>query len=249
MNVITGLPRSGSTLLVNILNQNPDNKASNTSILDRIVKSLSTVISEQPETQDIDYGKIKKSIKAFINEWSDGNYDKGRLWSQMGLIYQDLGLGRMYVMVRDVRDVYASCEKQHRQTPLVAPSHIISSEGVRERAEMMCMPDGLIGAPVAGVEDLIRRGLPNVTFIQYEALCRDPERVLKQFDDFEYDFKNVVNNNKENDTVYYNKYPHDGEGAVHSDSIGMWRQYLNKELAKEIKNNFPFYNERFGYDD
>lgn len=249
MNVITGLPRAGSTLLCNILNQNPDNFASDTSILSLIVQNITTTISEQPETQQIEYERIRESVKAFIKAWNPKGtvFDKGRGWSQMGLIYKDLNLGKMYVLVRDLRDVYASCEKAHAKNPLLHNSNLIASNNMFDRADVMCSPEGMIGSAVKGIEDLIRRNLDNVVFIQYEALCADPKRVLSVIDDFDYNFKKIKNVSKENDKIYQNKYPHKGDGAVNTKSIGMWRGIIDKGLAKEIYNKFPFYNERFGY--
>lgn len=252
MNILTGSPRSGSTLLCNILNQNPDNYASDTSVLSAAVKSITTAISEQPEAQEIEYERIKKSIKAFIKAWyvdyqDKVIYDKGRGWSQMGLIYKDLDLGKMYVLVRDIRDVYASCEKAHAKNPLLSNSTLIASNNMYDRADIMCSPEGIIGSAVKGIEDLIRRNLDNVVFIQYEALCANPKRILSVFDDFEYHFKNIKNVSKENDKLYHNKYPHKGDGEVTTKSIGSWRGTIDNGLAKVIYDRFPFYNERFGY--
>lgn len=249
MNVITGLPRSGSTLLCNILNQNPDYYASSTSVLAGGIQGLTKGISEQLESQELDYEKLRTSVKAFIKAWYPDKtvFDKGRLWSQMGLVYQDLQLGKMYVMVRDLRDVYASCEKQHRKNPMLHSSNIISSTGVYERAEMMFSDTGMIGGAVLGVEDLIRRSLDNVVFIQYEALVTEPEKIMKQFDSYQYNFTDVQNVSEENDKMYHNKYPHNGSGAVTARSIGSWRNIIDKDLAKTIQNRFPLYNEVFGY--
>lgn len=250
MNVITGLPRSGSTLLCNILNQNSKNYASDTSTLAGIVQAISNGLSNQLEAQNVDHARVIEATKAFISTWYDVDktiYDKGRLWSSMGLIYQSLELGKMFVLVRDLRDVYASMEKHHRKNPMLAAPNIISSTGVFQRADMAFSPEGMIGSCVAGIEDLIRRDLPNVVFVQYEAMCADPQKVLSSFDDFEYDFDNVKNVSEELDKAYHDKYPHHGDGKVSTKSIGMWKEFIDNDLAENIKAKFPLYNKTFGY--
>ncbi len=255
MNVITGLPRSGSTLLCNILNQNPDSFAASTSLLSGVVNSITTLISEQPESQNMDYEDIRLTTRETCGHWEQRHikykdkviYDKGRLWSQMGLDYQNLKLGKMFVIVRDLRDVYASMEKQHRKNPLLHGSNVISSVDMYERAKIMCAPGGMIFSAVKGVEDLVRRNLSNVVFIQYEALCADPKKSLRAFDDFKYDFKKVENVATDNDKLYQGKYEHKGSGKVTTEYIGQWRDIIDIGLAKDIQSWFPFYNEQFGY--
>ena len=52
-NVVCGLPRSGSTLLCNLLNQNPEVYASSTSIVPVILGSTSNIISNSPEFKSL----------------------------------------------------------------------------------------------------------------------------------------------------------------------------------------------------
>ena len=262
LNIITGLPRSGSTLLCNILNQNPEIYASSTSILGGIIKSISASASEQLETvgylmkDDGFYERLKDSTRAFVSSYHPDKivFEKGRVWSSMGLQYKDLyPEGLMIVMVRDLRDVYASMEKQHRKQPLLQGSSVVSDESVYGRADKMFSPEGMIGSCMNGIEDLIRRKLPNVVFIQYEVFANNPNKTIETIYDlmkqpnYEHDTDNVVNVSEEVDELYQGKYPHNGEGKVSSDSIGTWREYLSPDLAASIKNRFPLYAETFGY--
>ena len=59
INVICGLPRSGSTLLCNILNQNPDFHASSTSPLAQTLGALSQFLSTSPEVKSDLYNDRK----------------------------------------------------------------------------------------------------------------------------------------------------------------------------------------------
>ena len=117
----------------------------------------------------------------------------------------------------------------------------------------MFSPEGMVGSCVNGIEDLIRRKLPNVLFVQYEAFVNNPEQSMNRIyeltkqETYNHDFENVENVSEEVDELYQNKYPHNGEGKIDTKSIGMWRNYLSPDLATNIKTRFPLYAETFGY--
>ena len=68
-----GLPRSGSTLLVNILSQNPDITVSPDSILSCIVgsshESFTNSVSESQYDSDTSYDLFKNFCVSGINSW------------------------------------------------------------------------------------------------------------------------------------------------------------------------------------
>ena len=75
-NVICGLPRSGSTLLCNVLNQNPEIYASSTSIVPVLINSITNLITNSAEvkgayirnaneTQNL----IDRTLRGIINNW------------------------------------------------------------------------------------------------------------------------------------------------------------------------------------
>lgn len=260
MNVVTGLPRSGSTLLCNILNQNPKIYASSTEILAGGVRALTTAFSENPSTisclinEQLLHEKIRKCVRQLCLDWhKDKNkeiiYNKDRLWASMGLIYNNVfPEGKMIVTCRDLRDIYASLEKQHRQNPLLHGTAYLGSQDVRDRASQMCSEQGLIGACVKGIEDLMRRRLSNVIFIRYEDLVKKPKETMKLIDDsFEYQFDDIVNTAEDIDEVYQNKFPHRGCGKLTDQSVDMWKNIIDDELAQEIYNHFPYYNKILRY--
>jgi len=89
----SGLPRSGSTLLCNLLAQHPDISSTPSSPLCSIIKNMKRtwsddtfLLAQLDHDFDFVYEKLKKSIKSFMETWSDNGtkitIDKNRGWLQ-----------------------------------------------------------------------------------------------------------------------------------------------------------------------
>ena len=266
LNAITGLPRAGSTLLCNILNQNPRFWATSTSPLPGILNGMVHNISNAVEVKSLLEKKkveteqrITDSIQAFVETWYKQEsreiiFDKSRAWSLNSLslkkLYPD---SKLIVMVRDLRNVFASIEKQHRKNPLLDDAQNAIQKTVFDRANRMFSEQGLIGGPILGIEDLIRRKPPGVVYVQYESMAADPngvfEKIYTELDEtlFEHDFENIENTAEDPDGFYLHKFPHTGSGKVEASDPNEWRQYFSPDLANTIMNRFQDYNRFFGY--
>lgn len=266
LNVICGLPRSGSTLLCNILNQNPRVFASSTSILPQIVSNTINLLSNSAElkgglihNKELTEARIDNSLRAFCSSWYLHKqdfiiFDKSRGWS-----HNLLALRRIYpqskaiVIVRDLRNVFASVEKQHQKNPLLDQAANPGEKTIYGRADNLFSPKGMIGGPIEGVEDIIRRKLP-VMIIKYEQLCNFPNEVMAEVYQyleeplFIHDFNDVKNTATDVDGLYLNKFPHEGSGKVRPTNPNGWVDFLDEELADKIMVRFPLYNKFFGYD-
>jgi sulfotransferase len=262
---VCGLPRSGSTLLCNILNQNPKFQASSTSCIAQSVLALSKVWSSAPEVKsdlihdkDATDARMLRASKSMVEAWyqdseADVIFDKGRLWNSQPLVLRHLfPEAHMFVCVRDLRDVFASLEKQHAKNPLLDDAQNPLEKTVFNRADRMFSPQGIIGTNIIGVEDLGRRQLPYVHIIQFEALVNNPKMVLEGIysdlgeEYFAHDFENVENSATDADAIYNNKFPHEGSGKVQPPE-GSWRDYISPDIAGLIMERFPDYNRALNY--
>lgn len=264
-NVISGLPRSGSTLLCNILNQNPGFYAGSTSPLPEIVGSFVKTISDSAEIKSAlahDSDKVTKNLQnmlaAMIYEWYGDTdkviFDKSRGWSFNSLLLQNLFQNiKMIVCVRDLRNVFGSIEKQHRKNPIFDSAAGPLLKTIENRANTMLAPDGMIGQCVVGVDDVLSRTPDNVYILQYEAFTVDPATKIKEIYNFleiphfEHDYKNIKGVAEDLDALYLNKFPHEGSGEVKATDREEWKEYLSEDLAKLINTRYPKYNQRFGY--
>ncbi len=265
LNVVTGLPRSGSTLLCNILNQNLEFHASSTSTLPIIMANASLAFSSSVEIQgelirDREATELRmcNSLRAFANAWHSQDkiiFDKSRGWASHTLLLQQLFPESLsIIMVRDLRAVFGSVEKQHRVNPILDLGNTPQEKTIFTRADKMFSPQGLIGGPIVGIEDVLRRNLNKTMIVQYEAFCENPGMVLERIYSklsgvsyFEHDFTDVQKTAEEVDALYLHKFPHEGSGKVEPTDPNEWRTYVSPDLANTIFNRYPFYNQRLGY--
>lgn len=266
LNVITGLPRSGSTLLCNIINQNDRFWATSTSNLPQMINAITHTWSDSVEVKNLlekhkeeTEKKMYDSVVAFIEKWHgiEGKeiiFDKSRGWSSNNLmlkyLYPD---AKIIVLVRDLRNVFSSIEKQHQKNPLLDEAQTPIAKTLYDRADKMFGPEGIIGSCIVGVEDLIRREPEGVVFVKYETLSSDPSKVMKKlYEDmgeefFGHDFRNVKNTAIDCDGHYLHKYPHKGEGEIKPGDPDEWKKYVSDDIGEIIMERFPDYNKFFGY--
>ena len=113
-----GLPRSGSTVLMNILQQNPSVFTTGTCALTKIVQDL-TVSSRYSESfqamhasdaDDAMYGLIQGATQGWFNGLTDKPVvvSKNRSWASLHHLYPD---SKFIVTIRDIRDIAESFDK------------------------------------------------------------------------------------------------------------------------------------------
>ncbi len=261
IHMLCGLPRAGSTLLANVLEQHPDLWVSGTSSLSPCVQSVSQCLSNNEEVKSelsVDpqyYERYRTGMCSFAEGWyKDVNstvIDKGRLWTSMRPLVDELWpKAKFIVCVRDPRDVIASVESRHRDTALFMQD---GDQTLYESAENFMKKDAMVGGPMWHIEDLIRRQMTkNIVFVRYESFVVNPQLTMDELSDtlklksFKWNFKNVKNRQRDADAIWKQKFPHTGDGSVKA-KIGSWRDVMDKELADKIVNVYPLYATTFGY--
>ena len=263
MNIIMGLPRSGSTLLCNILAQNPDFQVEHTNPLPGLLGSMITVWSNSPdikggllpEHRGETEAKLQRCAKAFCDAWSNTDkvvFNKSRGWASNILALRNIyPEAKIIVTVRDLREVFASFEKQHRKNPLLNDAPDPMTKHILTRANNMFSPKGMIGSCLDGIQDILQRR-QEVFWLKYEDFARDPIQMFNRLycyleqPEFEHDFENIVNTATDPDHLYLHKFPHDGSGEVRP-PIPSWPKYMSQELAAGIMQGRGWFNARFGY--
>lgn len=223
---VSGLPRSGSTLLCNILAQNPRFHATATSgILDVMfaVRNQWDTLLEFKAAVDKeanDRARLRV-LRAILDAYyADVDrpivFDKSRSWLAH-LELAEIVLGRkakVLVPVRDVRDVLASFEKLWRRT---SATRQIAQEGkfyfdfqtVEGRCKVWTRGDQPVGLAYNRIKDALHRGFADrMHFVRFEQLTQEPDKTLRAIykflgePPFAHDFDSVEQVTHEDDRVH-----------------------------------------------
>ena len=264
----SSLPRAGSTMLQNILAQNPDIYATPTSGVLELVFAARENYSTSPEfiAQDKELMKkgyisfCKEGMDAFYNAVTDKKYvvDKSRGW---GIHFDFLTSIRgeepkIVCMVRDLRDVFASMENNFRKNPEKSQGIVNWSTGqgttVEKRIDFW-IQNPPVGMAIERLREIIRFGNDaKILFVKYEDLCLYPDsQMIRIYQHlgipyFKHDFDNIEQVTKEDDEVY---------GAFGDHTIrkklklmpSKARTLLGKEVCDWIFNNYEWFFKYFSY--
>ena len=142
---VAGLPRSGSTMLINLLKQNPEVHGEAVSSLCSIFSSIHYSWNKFESNQE--YSNLNAKInclKAVLNHYHDEHqknivFDKDRLWiSQIGILEHVFQKPvKMLIPVRNPAEILASFEKIRKNNPI----HITLSDESLKEAETKFLKD------------------------------------------------------------------------------------------------------------
>lgn len=219
---ISGLPRSGSTLLANVLAQNPEFHATATSgILDVMFGVRNSWNSHVEFRAAPDYAAEIRVLRGILEGYF-GNvtkpvvFDKSRGWlSEIEMIEQVLGHKvKILVPVRDMRNVVSSFEKLWRKNAPYsqlgqAREHYFEFQTVEGRVNLFLRPEQPVGLAYNRVVDALNRGFADrLFFVDFDDLTQNPGETMRQIYDFlgepyfAHDFDNIKQVTVENDEVH-----------------------------------------------
>jgi sulfotransferase len=209
MHFISGLPRSGSTLLSALLKQNPCFNASMTSGLGSLISANLQIMSANSEVSLLMDEKLRPKILRSLfdayyeDETADIVFDTNRLWtSKLSLLDKLYPTSKVIACVRDVPWIMDSFERVFRKNPFENTrlfSDEISRMTVYSRIESIAQKTSLVGYAWSSLkEGFYSEEADKLLVVDYEYLTKSPEKVLRliyQFIEepwFEgHDFENV----------------------------------------------------------
>jgi sulfotransferase len=259
---MSGLPRSGSTLLMNILGQNPEVGVSATSGLYDIVNGMRTsftispMVNAQSET-DMN-SRFERATRAFMNEWAGNTpwyIDKSRGWPHAFEFLERMGFEpKLIVTIRDLRGVLASMERLYRADNLRIPS---VADGVAETSltveqRVTKWGGGIpVGVAYNHVLDLFARRLnERCLFIRYEDLTTDPKTELERvyeylkLNPFVHNLGKIEQLTQEDDRKHGLSGLHAIEPVLRS-ANNDWDEILGSALSAGIKTGASVFYNRF----
>ena len=219
---ISGLPRSGSTLLCNILNQNPLFHATATSGILEIVLAIR---NQWENVAELRASPNKAGKTAVINSILHNYvsivdrpiyFDKSRGW----VAYVELAeatiqeKAKIIVPVRKITDILSSFENLYRknahewQFPQ-EKTHFFEWQTIEGRADIWMRNDQPVGIAYNRIRDAISRGYQDrLHFIEFDALTTHPAAAMTNLYSFlgeeyyEHNFDHVEQVTEENDDIH-----------------------------------------------
>ena len=205
---ISGLPRSGSTLLAAILRQNPQLHAGMSSPVGGLFRNLVQGMSPQGELSALMTPEQRENVLRglFDSYYKDIQptqvvLDTNRFWcSKMGAIAKLFPEARVIVCVRDLPWILDSFERILRREPLLVSKMFRPRDAATVYTRVGSLASGLgtVGFAWNAVQEAFWGEDANrLLVVDYEALAREPARTIKCIYDalglpaFDHDFENV----------------------------------------------------------
>lgn len=261
-------PRAGSTLMQNILGQNPDIHVTPTSGIFELMYNSRTTYTNGLEFKAQDEDEMRKGMQGFLKGAIYGFYDnitdkpyvvdKCRGWlNEFGFINEYEENPKVICMVRDLRAIFSSLEKKYRKNPHL--EHNIANWGTLtgttpDKRVVHWSNNVPLGPSLDRLYQCIIDGThSNILFVRYEDLCVQPDIEMQrvynylELDQFTHNFRNIEQTTHEDDKIYgvFGDHVIKNElKPVKNDFV----EILGQNACKIITDGYPWYFEAFNYD-
>lgn len=263
----SSLPRSGSTLLQNIVGQRPDFYVTPTSGVLELLYGARANFTTSPEfkAQDSELmkngfcGFCRGGMEGFFENLTDKPYvmDKSRGWGvHYSFLNQFYSEPKVVCMVRDLRDIFASMEKNFRNNQHLDSGWVNHAEMIGTTTEKridLWSRTQPVGLAMERLHQMIREGVDRkVLFVRYEDLTENPQREMNrvysylEVEPFLHDFENVKQVTREDDSIYGpfgNHQIRNQVKKVPSEAV----EVLGKHACDWIRGHYDWYYQEFGY--
>jgi sulfotransferase len=225
---MSGLPRSGSTLLSALLNQNPRFYSGPSSpVVPTMIALEQSLANDELYLAYPKQSQAAKIISSVLENWySDVEkpviFDKNRSWvNRLHYIPGYFGIEpKVLYPVRNIADILTSFISMYRRNPytgqgripfldeMLIKSNIPLSDD--NRCEVLCSPGGIVGASYNGLKQVFAEGREKqIHLIEYDDLINQPEETMRKIYDFlgeeyfKHNFESIENIHRENDQMVY----------------------------------------------
>lgn len=239
----SGLPRTGSTVLMNILQQNPEIFTTGTCALPGLIKDYVLVQSRYREAfQAMSTEQADNAIYGFVRAGTKGWFDgltnkpviisKNRDWPSIAHLYPE---SKIIVCVRDLRDIVESFEKVNNK---IKALHTFGEQ----KALYACLteeqkfdyhfnePNALsisLNQDIPRLIEIYRNDRDRIAFFRYEDFLKEPHYTLRQI----YNFLNL------------NYFNHDLNNIKQSELFEHDNAYFREKTDHKVKQNFVNWKE------
>ncbi|MES2207799.1 MAG: sulfotransferase [Pseudomonadota bacterium] len=206
---ISGLPRSGSTLLAALLQQNPRFHASMTSPVGTLFTNMLHQFAAGSEfgsviTKEQRRRLVRGLFDAYYADKADKDiiFDTNRLWcSKMPVIRDQFPDAKVIACVRNVAWIMDSLERRYHSNPYEITrlfNDDIERNTVYSRVDTLAQRNRLVGFPWAALKEAFYgEYAEGLLIVDYDLLAQAPKKVLSLIykflgeEPFEHDFNNI----------------------------------------------------------
>jgi sulfotransferase len=264
-----GLPRSGSTLLCNVIGQHPDVTLSADSalpdLLITILDQAQKAIHESQYDADLTYKLYEDFIDFGIKSWSNNlcqtkfYLDKSRAWSEIfNLVFSLYPETKLIFTIRDLRGIYLSFDK-------LSSRGIFSNELSNHYDQLDTYDDDFLSERVdyfltgdmvkkhltrlKEVVDLDRDYSKNIKIVKYEDFMQSPNKILYEIcnflnlEKFNFNLNNIEQVNYK-DTFYLPYGYHKIKKSL-TPSIPNYDDKMRKSAQNKIFKDYRWYYSLF----
>jgi len=257
---VTGLPRSGSTLLCQLLAHHPEIYCpGQTSPLLQMLLQLRQSTSDneillaqldnQPEEV---LGRLMQAYRGFMNGWYEKVsqpvvVDKNRSWiAQMDLAVQLSSSCKMLVCLREPGQILGSIEAQHQKTLAMDSPDNLASYSPYDRANRLFSKEGVVGFALnnfRNAQDFAPDQQRRMLCVLFEDLVANTPAVMERVWDFidlpkhEIDFDKLSLLPGESDSHYRLKYTHNTYSSIRPTKP----HTIPTRIDKELRNGFDWF--------
>ena len=264
-----GLPRTASTLLMNILNENPRIFTSGSCCMPYLIDACQERSGIVSEFMALDKDVLNKSYINFLRQGMRGWYEamtdkpivfsKSRIWAeQLPHTFAIDPNSKYLVIIRDLRDIICSFESLIWKYPQVDYNgddgrfHQLPFE---KRMQIYCTDiASLLGRPLKILPHVmeVAQKNPNSFFLcRHEDFNEKPRETIQMIyewlgeENFEHDFDNIPKPDYyEHDTVYRSLVNHKTRTKL--DKLeSRWPKVMTEEQSKMVIENNRWYYEAF----
>lgn len=267
---VTGMPRAMTTLMCNVLANDPRIGGGETSPLLEYVYGARANYSTTPEVKSAQTEEVMH--QSFLNFCRQGMLgyaekatpkeiylDKSRGWVHYNeFLWEFMPEAKIILMVRDIRSVLSSFEKKWRENPSIIDQRDIPSKQMFITIDQRVnhwLSDPPLGLALKRIFNAYQTGtLKKMLIVRAEEFCKKPKEMMQKVYDFigepyfELDYNNIQQVTVENDRV--SDFGIYGDHKIRPNIQPLQKDYnelLTPQIASSVKANFQWFYEEFSY--
>jgi sulfotransferase len=263
----SSLPRAGSTLLQNVMGQNPEFYVTPTSGVLELVYAARANYTSSPEFKAQDQNLMKQGFLNFCNQGINGFFDgvtdkpyvldKSRGWGvHYGFLNSFYPNPKVICMVRDLRGIFASMEKnfrknQHMDSGIV--NHAQMQGTTTEKRIDVWAQSQPVGLAIERLYQIFKEGNnQKMLFVRFEDFSLNPKKEMERIYNYlelpyyEHDFNNVQQITQEDDSIYGIYGDHKIKSKIEPLKPD-YKDVLGVNPCNWIKSNYKWFYDQFGY--